>query len=157
MAAAYQTAARKKLAEQLAKFEIPHYLPVVKHKAITRGRTRITRSPLFAGYFFLRGTPEQRLRALETNRLVTTHRVADGEVLCARLRELALLIDKGAPLTAEARLENGRRVRVRSGSFQNMEGVVIKRGGKTRLFIMVDKLLGGVSLDIEEHLLEPIF
>jgi len=147
----------KKLAEQLAKFEISHYLPVTKCKAITRGRARITWSPLFSGYFFLRGTPDQRLRALETNRLVATHRVDDGEELCTQLRELANLIEKGIPLTAEARLAAGRRVRVKSGSFQNMEGTVIKRGGKTRLFIMVNQLLGGVSMEVEEHLLEPIF
>jgi len=147
----------KKLGEELAKLEIPHYLPVVKHKAITRGRTRITRSPLFSGYFFLCGTSDQRLRALETNRLVATHRVDDSEGLCARLQELAKLIELGAPLTAEARLAVGRKVRVKSGSFQNMEGVIIKRGGKTRLFVMVNELLGGVSLAIEEHLLEPIY
>jgi len=147
----------KKLGEELAKLEIPHYLPVIKCKAITRGRTRITRSPLFSGYFFLRGTPDQRLRALETNRLVATHRVEDSEGLCTRLLELAKLIELGAPLTAEARLAAGRKVRVKSGSFQNMEGVVIKRGGKTRLFIMVNELLGGVSLAIEEHLLDPVY
>jgi len=147
----------KKLAEQLAKLEIPHFLPVTQCRAITRGRTRITWSPLFSGYFFLRGTPAQRLRALETNRIVATHRVDDSEGLRERLWELANLIEKGAPLTAEARLATGRRVRVKSGSFQNMEGTVIKRGGKTRLFILVNQLLGGVSMEIEEHLLEPIF
>lgn len=147
----------KKLAEQLTRFGISHYLPATKHKALTRGRTRITWSPLFSGYFFLRGTLDQRLRALKTNRLVTTHRVDDGEGLQARLWDLADLIEKGAPLTAEARLATGRRVRVKSGPFQNMEGTVIKRGGKTRLFIMVSQLLGGVSMEVEEHLLDPIF
>jgi len=147
----------KKLAEQLTRFGISHYLPATKHKALTRGRTRITWSPLFSGYFFLRGTLDQRLRALETNRLVTTHQVDDGEGLQARLWDLADLIEKGAPLTAEARLATGRRVRVKSGPFQNMEGTVIKRGGKTRLFIMVSQLLGGVSMEVEEHLLDPIF
>jgi len=147
----------KKLATQLAWFEVPHYLPVVKRRAVTRGRTRVTMSPLFPGYFFLRGTPEQRLRALETNRIVAAHRVGDGEGLRARLWELADLIEKGAPLTAEARLATGSRVRVKSGLFQNMEGTVIERGGKTRLFIAINQLLGGVSMEIEEHLLEPLF
>jgi len=105
----------------------------------------------------LLGTPAQRLRALETNRIVATHRVDDSEGLRARLWELADLIEKGAPLTAEARLAKGRKVRVKSGPFQNMEGTVIKRGGQTRIFVMVSQLLGGVSMEIEEHLLEPVF
>lgn len=147
----------KKLAEQLGRFNIPHYLPVVKCKALTRGRARITLSPLFPSYFFLYGTPDQRLQALETNRIVASHNVDDGEGLRRRLLSLARLIEKGEPLTSEARLVEGRQVRVKSGSFQGMEGTVIKRGGKTRLFIEVNQLLGGVSLAIEEHMLEPLF
>lgn len=149
----------KKLAEQLRAFELPHYLPVTKNKAVTRGKVRYSWSPLFSGYLFLMGTPEQRLRALETNRVVSTHESKDNEELARRLHELSELIRLGVPLTAEARLATGREVRLRSGvgSLQGMEGIVEKRAGKTRLFVFVSELLGGVSLEIEEHLLEPIY
>ena len=147
----------KKLAEALLKYEIPHYLPVSQHKAVTRGRTRTTLASLFSGYFFLWATPAQRIRALETNRIVATHEVEDGARLGKRLFELAELIEQGVPLTVEARLTAGRKVRVKSGSFKGMEGTVLQRAGKTRLFIMVNELLGGVSLEVEEHQIAPIY
>ena len=149
----------KKLAEQLKAFQLPHYLPVTKKKAVTRGKVRYSWSPLFSGYLFLMGTPEQRVRALETNRVVSTHESKDKEELARRLRELSELIRLGVPLTAEARLAPGREVRLKSGigSLQGMEGIVEKRAGQTRLFVFVSELLGGVSLEIEEHLLEPIY
>ncbi len=146
----------KKFADQLARMGIPHYLPVEEHKALTRGRTRVSQLPSFPGYLFLWCDIVQRVRALETNRLVALHPIDDGDGLRSRLSELADLIEKGAQLTVESLLVPGREFRVKAGLFKDKEGTVIKRGGKTRLFVFVSEVLGGVSMEIEEHFLEPI-
>jgi transcriptional antiterminator RfaH len=145
----------KKLAEQLRSRNVPHYLPVTKCTAVTRGRTRLTRSPLFSGYLFLWMDSAQRRAALETNRIVATHRVGNQEALSGQLWNLADLIEKGVPLRVEERLAAGQHVRVKSGILKDKQGTIIKRGGKTRLFVFVNELLGGVSVEIEQHLLEP--
>lgn len=145
----------KKLAEQLMLRSIPHYLPVIKCTAITRGRTRLTRSPLFPGYLFLWVDSAQRRAALETNRLVATHRVGNQHEISEQLWNLADLIEKGVPLSVEERMATGHRVRVKSGILKDKQGTIVKRGGKTRLFVFVNELLGGVSVEIEQHLLEP--
>lgn len=145
----------KKLADELRSLNVPHYLPVTKCKAVSRGRTRLTRAPQFPGYLFLNGTDNQRLLSLKTNRVVATHCIDKPSEVARQLWDLADLIEKGVPLRTEERLAAGQTVRVRSGLLKDKQGVIIKRGGKTRLFIFVSGLLGGVSLEIEQHLVEP--
>jgi hypothetical protein len=98
---------------------------------------------------------EQRLLALKTNRIVATHQVDDQKELANQLWDLADLIEKGVPLRIEERLVAGQYVRVKSGPLRDKRGVIMRRAGKTRLFVLVNEVLGGVSLDIEQHLLEP--
>jgi hypothetical protein len=145
----------KTLARELRALDIPHYLPVTKCKSLTRGRTRTTQAPQFSGYLFLWGNSEQRLSALKTNRIVASYRVEDSVGLARQLWDLADLIEKGVPLRIEERLVAGQYVRVKSGLLKDKRGVVMRRAGKSRLFILVNELLGGVSLEIEQHLLEP--
>jgi transcriptional antiterminator RfaH len=145
----------KTLARELRALDVAHYLPVTKCKAFTRGRPRVTRAPQFPGYLFLWGTLEQRVLALKTNRVVATHRIDDQKGLANQLWDLADLIEKGVPLRIEERLVAGQSVRVKSGLLRDKRGVIMRRAGKTRLFVLINELLGGVSLDIEQHLLEP--
>lgn len=145
----------KKLAEELFALDIPHYLPVTRHKAITRGKARYSWAPLFPSYFFLWATQEDRLVALRTNRLVRDYPISDQEGLSEQLMQLAELIEKEVPLTIEDRLVAGQPVRVKSGLLKDQRGVVLRRGGRTRLYIYVTDMLGGVSIEIEQHRLEP--
>jgi len=145
----------KKLSDQLSSLKVPHYLPVSKCKAVTRGRTRYSRLPQFPSYMFLWANSEQRRTSLQTNRIVATHIVQDEVKLGGQLWNLADLIEKGVPLRVEDRLASGQSVRVMSGLLRDKVGVIIKRGGKTRLFVFINELLGGVSLEIEQHLVEP--
>ena len=145
----------KKLAQQLSSIDIPHYLPATKCKAITRGRPRYARLPLFPSYMFLCVDPGQRRIALRTNRIVATHFIEDQLGLGSQLWNLADLIEKGVPLRVEDRLSPGQLVRIKSGLLSDKTGTIIKRGSSTRLFVFVSELLGGVSLDIEQHLVEP--
>ena len=146
----------KKVAEQLAAFKAPHFLPVVKRKSLSRGRTRTAEIPLFAGYLFLYGTDRDRIHALQTNRVTTMTQVVDGDRLRSDLLRIAQLIALDAPLTPESRLIEGQPVRVKSGLFTGYEGTVIKRSGKTRLFVAVQYMKMGASMEIQDYLLEPI-
>lgn len=145
----------KKLAEYLRLRSIGHYLPVTRQKALTRGRPRFADIPLFASYLFLHANRVDRLIALESNRTVMIHPVSPGAQLASHLWNLAILIESGAPLTREERIKPGQKVRVRSGPFRDVRGTVHKRAGQTRLFVYVSEMLGGASVEVEQHLLEP--
>ena len=63
--------------------------------------------------------------------------VPDRAQLAHDLRQIYQLIRSDAPLTPEARIEAGMRIRVRSGPLAGLEGTVIKRRGAERLLIVV--------------------
>jgi transcription antitermination factor NusG len=146
----------KKVAEQLAAFKVPHYLPVVERKSLSRGKTRTAQIPLFSSYLFLCGTDHDRIHALQTNRVTTMTQVVDGDQLRGDLLQIAQLIALGAPLTPESKLIKGQRVRVKSGLFAGYEGSVLERRGKTRLFVAVHYMNMGASMEVQDYLLEPI-
>lgn len=145
----------KKLAHDLRSLKIEHFLPVVPHRALTRGRMRVTWAPLFPGYLFQYGSLESRIQVLTTNRVVAIHPVADRLRMKCQLRDLADLIEKNVPLRVEERFPIGRTVRVKAGALTDKCGIVVKHGGKTRLFIRVNELLGGVSVELDHQLVEP--
>lgn len=148
----------KKFAEEMRRSEIAHYLPVTYCKAVSRGRDRYAWLPLFPGYMFIKCDAEGRLAALKTNRVVAIQVVDDPVLLQRQLATLADLIEQGVPLRVEERIEAGREVEIKSGTLKGKRGIVIRRGGKSRLFIAIAELLGGVSLEleIEHHLIQPI-
>ena len=146
----------KALARQLLAYDVPFYLPLVATRQYVRGRQRCSYLPLFTGYVFVYGTETQRVAALTTNRISRILSVnAPGELL-TDLRQVRDLIVSNAPLTVESRLTPGARVRVRRGALQGLEGTIIRRNGKTRLLVAVNYLQQGVSVEIDDFMVEPI-
>lgn len=146
----------KAVARQLHKFRVPFYLPLIPKTSVYRGRKITAQIPLFTAYMFLFGTEEDRIKALTTNRLSTVLRVPDQLQICRDLAQVQQLIAAKAPLTVESRLMPGRRVRVRSGVFAGLEGQVLSRVKHTRLIIAVHFLQKGVSVEIDDFMLEPL-
>lgn len=66
------------------------------------------------------------------------------------------LIEARAPMTVEQRLQPGRQVRVKSGAFKGLEGVVIERRGQNRLLVVVHYIQQGISMAIEDFMVEPL-
>ena len=91
-----------------------------------------------------------------TNRVAQVLPVQDSQQLYRDLLNIKRLIDSGAPLTVEARLQAGQQVRIRSGALHGLEGIVVKRKLATRLVVSIKMLQQGVSLEIDDYLLEPI-
>ena len=146
----------KALARHLLSREIPFYLPLVAKEQCIRGRKVHSHIPLFGGYVFLFGSEEERIASLTSNRISSILPVADADLLREDLLNVQHLIDSDAPLTVERRLSVGERVRVKAGSMQGMEGVILKRRGKTRMQVAVSFLQQGVSIEIESFLVEPL-
>ncbi|MBI1904254.1 MAG: UpxY family transcription antiterminator [Planctomycetes bacterium] len=146
----------KALARCLLALEIPFYLPLIAKTTICRGRRFRSRVPVFTNYLFLFASTDERVRALQTNRISRVLPVGDPERLEFDLRQLQRLIASDAPLTIESRLTPGRRVRIRIGVLAGLEGVVVRRQGKSRLIISVNYLQQGASVEIEDCQVEPI-
>jgi len=146
----------KSLARDLLGYRIPFYLPQVPRDHLVRGRRVRAHVPVYPGYLFLFGTPDERVGALTTNRTSRILSVPTQERLLRDLRQLAKLIATGAPLTIEQRLSPGRMVRIRNGAMAGIEGTIIQRRGSDRLLIAVNFLQQGVSIEINDFMVEPI-
>ena len=101
------------------------------------------------------GDEDARYQAMTTNCISRCTIVQDGEQLLKDLRQIHDVVVAGIALTPEAKLEAGNRVCVRSGPFAGYEGTVIRREGKTRLLLSIQFLEQGVSMEMDEGLLEP--
>ncbi len=146
----------KALARELLKYRVPFYLPLIPKETISRGRQIASHIPLFMGYVFLLADGDERLQAMQTNRISRVLDEDDSESLVHDLRQIRHLIASGAPLTVESRLVPGDRVRVKHGPFAGLEGTVLQRRGKTRLLVAVNFLQQGASVEVEDFYLEPI-
>ncbi|MHC4401900.1 MAG: transcription termination/antitermination NusG family protein [Planctomycetota bacterium] len=146
----------KSLARDLVGYEVPFYLPLVRKNSAHRGRKITSHLPLFPGYVFLCGSEQDRVQALTTNRISRVLNVSDSEGLRRDLCQIHRLITADEPLTVEARLSAGSRVRVRFGPLAGVEGSVLSRRGATRLVVSVDFLQQGASVEIDDFMLEPI-
>ena len=145
----------KVFCQQLTGHQIPHYLPLVTK--ISRSREEVFRPG--AAVFRLRVHARLGGRAvssLTTNRVSQILPVPDGAKLRFDLRQIARLIASGAALTVEERLAPGRCVRIRQGVFAGLEGTIIERRGGRRLFVAVDFLQQGASIDLEDFVVEAI-
>ncbi len=146
----------KALARTLYANQVPFYLPLVRTDHLYGGRKVKSFVPLFSGYLFMCGTNDERITALASNCISRMLPVDDPTGLFCDLRNINKMIAVGAPITIEDRLQPGRKVRVRNGCFRNLEGIVIERRGKHRLLVVVDYIQKGVSMAIEDFMVEPI-
>jgi transcription antitermination factor NusG len=156
--AMYTMARREKeLVRRLRSMDIAFYSPLVhKRTRSPGGRVRESYVPLFPSYVFVQGDEHARQQALTTNCVSRTLSVGDPVQLVHDLRQIQRLIELDAPLTVEARIEPGRRVRVRSGSMAGLEGTVLKRRGRDWLVVAVAFLQQGASVLLEDFQVEPI-
>ncbi|MEX2139936.1 MAG: transcription termination/antitermination NusG family protein [Pirellulales bacterium] len=146
----------KALARDLFARQIPFYLPMVPRNSLIRGRRVESLLPLFRGYVFVFSREDERVETLRTNRVSQLIEVADQEKLCADLWQVQQLIARRAPFVVEARLVPGRRVRVKSGAFMGIEGVVEQQRSGYRLIVEVAFLQQSVSVELDETLVEQI-
>lgn len=147
----------KDLMRKLRLHDTPFYGPVVpKRYRSPKGRLRTSFIPLFPNYVFIFASEQERYQAFTTNCISKCTEVLDSTQLVHDLQQIYYVIQQGVPLTPEAKLEAGDRVRVRNGPFAGYEGNVIRREGKTRFLLSIQFLEQGVSMAIDEGLLEAI-
>jgi transcriptional antiterminator RfaH len=130
----------KKTADLCRTQGIPHYLPLRKRTATYQRRQVTTEIPVFPGYLFVAIDAPRRLALQQTNHVV---RFLDPSRPYQMLRQLvyirrALKIDPS--LRPTPMLTSGTRVRILTGPFQGIEGVVARLDASMRIYLTVEWL-----------------
>lgn len=116
------------------------YLPLrARTRVIQRRRVR-TEIPVFPGYVFARLSPDERLEMLQTNLLVRTLAPATARALVRDLRQIARALRAAPDLVTTDSFRTGDRVRIVSGPFRGIEGVVRRSHGRAVVILNIELL-----------------
>jgi transcriptional antiterminator RfaH len=135
---------------------ISFFLPVYHRRWLNAGRKFSAYLPLFPGYVFLHGDNQGRQRLLETNSVAQSIPVADQGQLHGDLMRVYRLIEAGMPMTPEDQVQPGARVVITEGPLQGFEGKVTRCGRHLKLWVEVEFIRRGVSVEIDRHLVRPL-
>jgi transcriptional antiterminator RfaH len=146
----------KSLARELHGRATPFYLPLTRRLTPVRGRLVPSLVPCFPGYVFVLATPDERLAALGTRRVVRPLAVPDPDELWRDLSQVFRLLSISADATPDERLVPGTPVEVLSGPFAGLCGVVVKVASGRRLWVRVNFIQRGVSVLLDDCALAPL-
>jgi transcription antitermination factor NusG len=156
---AYTSANReKRVGEQLQYRCVEHFLPLYESLRKWKDRRVKLHMPLFPGYVFVRFAWRDRLSVLQVPgvaRLVGF----DGQPAILADEEIAGLRNS---ITAELRLQPhpylrvGRRVRIRRGALQGVEGILVRKKNSVRVVLSIDAIMRSVSVEVDADDLEVV-
>ncbi len=146
----------KALARTFENWDIPYFLPLVEKVSRRKGRKLTSYLPLFSGYIFFSGNEEEQYKAMTTDRIAQVIKVVDQESFINDLTQVHQAIKLGAALDPYPKLKAGTRCRVISGPFLGLEGILLKQKNQSRLFLKVEMLGQGATVEIDSDQLEPV-
>lgn len=146
----------KALAADLDRRRIDYFLPLVRPGWRNGGHEASVEFPLFPGYLFLRGGDEQRYVTLTTHRAAAVFNVFDQERLATELATLHRAITGPESIDLYPGIRQGRRCRIRSGHLRGVEGVVIRRRSRCRVFLAIGILGQSAELEMDPAMLDLI-
>src|SRR5690348_12684197 len=157
--AAYTSANHERsVASQLRVRGIEHFLPTYSSVRRWKDRRVTLRLPLFPGYVFVRMALRDRLAVVQVPgvaRLVGFN----GMPTPLRWEEIEALkkgLVSGVRAEPHPFLTAGRRVRVRSGPLEGLEGVVVGCKNGRRLVICLGLIQRAVAIDLDSTEVEPM-
>lgn len=146
----------KALAEIMQEAGASPFLPIFQRIVHYGHRRRISELPLFPNYIFVWGTVEHTYRAISSKKAVRSVPVSDQRKLAFELVQLRRAIRGEADLSPYRFLERGMRVRVVSGAFKDLEGLVESPEKCGRLILQIHTLGRAASLEIDACLLQQV-
>jgi transcription antitermination factor NusG len=160
---AVQTRARneKAISERLQEQGLTTFLPLVTEIRKWSDRKKKVELPLFSCYVFVKLEPsnnDDRMRVYRTNgvfRIVSMR----GEAIPIpdeQIDALRTVVTQQVPWSAHPFLKIGQRVRIRGGSLEGVEGVLLSQSEGRTLIISVDAIQRSLAVRVEGYEVEPL-
>ncbi|HOJ74419.1 MAG TPA: transcription termination/antitermination NusG family protein [Phycisphaerae bacterium] len=146
----------KALAVDLLAQQVPYFLPMVERTLVVRGRRFRGMLALFPGYVFFVGDASARYRALATSHVANVIPVVDQERFVNELAQIEQALVSPSGLDPFPYLKQGVRCRIKAGPLAGIQGIIVRRGGVTRLVLQIEMLGQAVATEIDPELLEPL-
>ncbi|MFZ3210362.1 MAG: UpxY family transcription antiterminator [Terriglobales bacterium] len=142
----------KRIKEQLDSQSLESFLPLYETVHRWKDRRVLVRLPVFSGYLFVRMVLAEHRKPVVTvpgvvnlvGRPGCPTPIEDHEIEALRLCSV-----RGQNMMPHAYLTAGRRVRVRQGPLADMEGILVRRKGKSRLILSVQLIARAVAVEVD--------
>lgn len=142
----------KRVTQQLEQRSVEHFLPLYESVRRWKDRRVQLQVPLFPGYVFVKLALRDRLQFLQIPGVVQLVSF-DGHPAPLPQEDIQAIrncLDRGHPVEPHPYLAAGRRVRVRSGPLQGLEGTILRRKNKTRFVLSFELIMRSVAVEIDE-------
>lgn len=159
---ALQTRARheRTIEHRLRQRGVETFLPLVTEIHRWSDRRKKIQFPLFSGYLFVRVSPSE----IDSIRVLRTEGVfnfvgsrGEGTPIPETQIEAIRTLQQGQlSWSSHPFLQIGRRVRIRSGALDGVEGILISRSGDATLVISVDAIQRSLAVRVEGYEVEPV-
>lgn len=158
---ALQTVPRheKKVAAELESKGLKAYLPLFSSERQWSDRKRKIDVPVFPGYVFVQMSQSASVRAIVLRTQGVTRfvgiRGAGVPILESEIDTIRMLLEKKIPFEQRPYLEVGKRVRIRSGALDGMEGLLVAVNGDASLVVSVNLIQRSLAVKITGYQVEP--
>ncbi len=136
---------------QLSTCDIEFFLPTIVRVKQWSDRKKKVKEPLFSGYIFVYGNERDRLIALEQYAIVRSIFFEGRPAIVPdwQIENLKKMLEKGEDITVTEQLAIGTSVKIISGPFKDVEGIVLESANnEKKLAITIDLLRRSVIVRI---------
>ena len=147
----------KKVAHELVRKSVEVFLPLVAAEHQWSDRRRMVDLPLFQTYLFVQtaGTTETRIPVLRTYGVIgfvgarTGTPVPDSEIDSVRI-----LLDRDVAFQNHPFLNVGQRVRIREGSLDGVEGILVAKNDDFSLIVSINIIQRSLAVRLAGYRVE---
>ena len=157
--AAYTSANHeKRVALQLGQRSVEHFLPLYESVRRWKDRRMKLQLPFFPGYVFVRLALRDRLQVLQVPgvaKLVGFNGLPSA-LPDSEIEAIQTCLARKAGLEPHPYVQVGRRVRVKAGPLEGLEGIVVRKKNRVRFVISLDLIQRSAAVEVEASDLQPI-
>jgi len=139
---------------------IPVFLPLATSVRQWSDRKTKVEMPLFPGYAFVRVDflSSDRVRVLQATGVVSFvgPKPAEAAIPEEQIESIRTILLRKIPVEEHLFLTLGQRIRVRSGSLNGVEGILVAVKGMRTLVISVEPIQRSVSINLEDYEVETV-
>jgi transcription termination/antitermination protein NusG len=150
----------KRIAERLELKGIEVFLPLFTEQHQWSDRRSLVHAPVFPHYVFVRiaATLDTRVSVLRTNGVAqfVGARGAGAPIPDSQIESIQTLLSNGLSFSPHPFIEVGCRVRIRGGSLDGIEGILVAKNDDPSLVVSVQIIQRSLSVRLTGYQVEPL-
>jgi transcription antitermination factor NusG len=150
----------RKVAAEFQRKDIEVFLPLLSSKRQWSDRRQVVQLPLFPSYVFVRigHEPSARIPVLRTNGVTGFVGIRGRGVSIpdSEIESVRLLLTRGVTFQQHPFLDVGQRVRIRGGSLDGVEGVLLAKHDDLSLLVSIKIIQRSLAVRVAGYRIERI-